>query len=103
MKKPRNWLAVKDPANILEIDKLVTSFQGIARKNNMSELTLARMKSHASICSLDIHDCTTVNPQIQDFKNFIKNHEDQIFIGVDKSPDIMFINKIGYLKKVQDF
>ena len=93
----------KDPANILEIDNLVLNFQNTARNENVSELTLARIKSHAAISGLDIHDCTTFNPKVQDFKKKFKNHPDQIFISVDKSPDIMFMNKIDYFSKVNDF
>ena len=93
----------KNPANILEIDNLVLNFQNTARNENVSELTLARIKSHAAISGLDIHDCTTFNPKVQDFKNFLKNHPDQIFISVDKSSDIMFMNKIDYFSKVNDF
>ena len=93
----------KDPTNILEIDKLVTTFQKEARKDNISELTLARMKAHAQLASLDVHDCTIFDQEIQDFRKFINNHKDQIFVSVDKSPDIMFINKIDYFKKVDNF
>jgi hypothetical protein len=61
------------------------------------------MKSHATLCGSDVHDCTTENPKINHFKNFIKNNEDDIFLAVDKSQDLIFLSKLDYFKKVNDF
>ena len=93
----------KDNNCILEVDRLFQSFQKVARQQNMSELTLARMKSHATLCGLDIYDCTTNNPDVLELKRFLKANQQIILLEVDKSPDLIFLNKIDYHQKLNDF
>ena len=69
----------------------------------MSELTLARIKSHATLCGLDIYDCTTNNPDVLELKRFLKANQQIILLEVDKSPDLIFLNKIDYHQKLNDF
>ena len=93
----------KDNNCILEVDKLFNCFQKVAREQNMSELTLARMKSHATLCGLDIYDCTTNDPDVLELKRFLKANDQIILLEVDKSPDLIFLNKTDYHQKLNDF
>ena len=98
----KNWgigSPFKDNKAILEVDRLFDAFQREARKCNISELTLARMKSHATLCGLDIYDCTTNDQNVTDLKKFLKENPQIILLEVDKSPDLIFLHKTDYHEK----
>ena len=53
-----------DSTNILEIDKLFHTFENIARKNNISELLIAKIKGLSIMSGLDIQSCTTDDSRV---------------------------------------
>ena len=92
-----------DSTNILEIDKLFHTFENIARKNNISELLIAKIKGLSIMSGLDIQSCTTDDSRVTELKNFLKKYPQNILLQVDKSPDLIYVRKLDYIEKIKNF
>ena len=92
-----------DSTNILEIDKLFNCFEYTARQNNISELLIGRIKSLSALTGLDIDSCKTDDSRVTALKNFLKKYPENILLRVDKSPDLIYVQKADYLHKITNF
>jgi hypothetical protein len=83
-----------DNTNILEIDKLFNCFEKTARKNNIPERLIARIKGLSNLTGLDVESCKTDDPRVTEFKAFLKKYPQNILLQVDKSSDLIYVKKI---------
>ena len=63
-----------DSSNIIEVDKLFSRFENVARQNDISELLIARIKGHSNLSALDIQACKTNDPRVIELKRFLNNN-----------------------------
>ena len=85
-----------DSTNTLEIDKLFNCFENTARKNNISELLIGRVKALSAHTGLDLQSCNTDDFRVTELKIFLKKHSQNILLQVDKSPDLIYVRKSDY-------
>ena len=51
------------------------------------------MHAFSILTSLDIDECKTDDLRVKKFKIFLKNHPDQMFLQIDKDPNLIFLDK----------
>ena len=93
---------ISNPTNILQVDDLFENFQGEARKQKNPELTIAKIKAFSILTSLHIDECKTNDSRVKDFKKFLKEHQEQMFLQIDKGPNLIFIDKKTYHQKLNN-
>ena len=87
-----------DSRNALEIDKLFNCFENTARKNNISELLIGRVKPSSAHTGIDLQSCNTDDFRVTEMKKFLKKNPQTILLQVDKSPDLIYVRKSDYLE-----
>ena len=92
-----------DSSNIIEVDKLFSRFENVARQNDISELLIARIKGHSNLSALDIQACKTNDPRVIELKRFLNNNPENLLLRVDKSPDLIYVRKSDYFEKIREF
>ena len=60
------------------------------------------MHAFSILTSLDIDECKTDDLRVKKFKIFLKNHPDQMFLQIDKGPNLIFLDKKTYFDKLND-
>ena len=70
------------------------------KEENIYDWASARMKLHATECWFDITNCTTNNKHVQKLICFLKYHRQIILLKLNKSPDLIFLDKPDYYRKV---
>jgi hypothetical protein len=52
---------------------------------------------------LDVKSWKTVDFRVTELKMFLKKCPQNILLHVDKSPDLIYVNKSGYVEKIRNF
>ena len=87
----------------MEIEKLNSKFASTARQNAVSEHLIARIKGLSILAGEDINSCRTHDSRVAELKQFLKKHPQNILLQVDKTPDLIYVEKSEYFEKINDF
>ena len=84
----------------LELNELFKTFRAQARKSGVSEINIEHIRSYTSLCGKDVSTCYTKDDKITDFFNFQNANPNILLLGVDKTNDLIFLEKSEYHKKL---
>ena len=63
-------------------------------------MNIEHIRSYISICGKDISNCYTKDDRISDYFQFMKNNPNLILLSVDKTNDLIFLEKSEYKQKL---
>ena len=87
--------------DFIEIDKLFSEFQKVARKSGISETDIAGVKASSVLAGISISDVKTFDPRTKILKKFLQDHDDILLLKVDKKADLIIMYKTDYNKKLK--
>ena len=79
--------------DFIEIDKLFSEFQKVARKSGISETDIAGVKASSVLAGISISDVITFDPRTKILKKFLQDHDDILILKVDKQADLIVMYK----------
>ena len=86
----------------LELNDLFKKFRTDARNANVKEIDIEHIRSYISLCGKDVSKCYTKDDRISNFFKFKKDNPSILVLGVDKTSDIIILEKNKYHKKLGD-